>query len=197
MADDHAPEDVLAEVGPRLRRLRERRGVTLTVLASRTGISKSTLSRLENGERKPSLELLLPLSRAFDLPLDELVGAPRVGDPRVRTRPRTRNGRLVYPLTQQSSGMAVWKVVIPPERERRLRTHAGHEWLYVLSGEMRLILGEHDLTMQPGEVAEFDTRLPHWFGPAGDEPVEILSVHGSHGERMHVRAAPRNDHAAA
>jgi quercetin dioxygenase-like cupin family protein len=107
----------------------------------------------------------------------------------VRTRPRTRNGRLVYPLTQHSSGMAVWKVVIPPGRERRLRTHAGYEWLYVLSGEMRLILGEHDIVMQAGEVAEFDTRLPHWFGPTGDEPVEILSVHGSHGERMHVRAA--------
>ena len=88
--------------------------------------------------------------------------------------------------------MAVWKVVIPPERERRLRTHAGYEWLYVLSGEMRLILGEHDIVMQAGEVAEFDTRLPHWFGPTGDEPVEILSVHGSHGERMHVRAAPRH-----
>jgi hypothetical protein len=56
---------------------------------------------------------------------------------------------------------------------------------------MRLILGEHDITMGPGEVAEFDTRLPHWFGPADDEPVEILSVHGSHGQRMHVRAAPR------
>jgi uncharacterized cupin superfamily protein len=93
--------------------------------------------------------------------------------------------------------MAVWKVVIPPERERRLRTHVGYEWLYVLSGEMRLILGEHDVTMQPGEVAEFDTRLPHWFGPAGDDPVEILSVHGSHGQRMHVRAAPRGNHAAA
>src|SRR4029079_6548262 len=49
----------------------------------------------------------------------------------------------------------------------------------------------HDITMGPGEVAEFDTRLPHWFGPSGDEPVEILSVHGSHGQRMHVRAAPR------
>ena len=197
MAETHAPEDVLAEVGPRLRRLRERSGVTLTALAARTGISKSTLSRLEHGERKPSLELLLPLSQAFNLPLDELVGAPRVGDPRVRSRPRTRNGRLVYPLTEQSGGMAVWKVVIPPEREHKLRTHAGYEWLYVLSGEMRLILGEHDLTMQPGEVAEFDTRLPHWFGPAGDEPVEILSVHGSHGERMHVRAASRREHAAA
>ena len=124
-------------------------------------------------------------------------GAPRVGDPRVRTRPRTRNGRLVFPLTEQSSGMAVWKVVIPPERDRRLRTHAGHEWLYVLSGEMRLILGEHDITMQPGEVAEFDTRLPHWFGPAGDDPVEILSIHGSHGERMHVRAGSHPTHSTA
>ena len=154
-------------------------------------ISKSTLSRLENGQRKPSLEPLLPLAETYHLPLDELVGAPRVGDPRVRTRARTRNGRLVFPLTQHSSGMAVWKVVIPPERERKLRTHAGYEWLYVLSGEMRLILGEHDITMRPGEAAEFDTQLPHWFGPAGDEPVEILSVHGSHGQRMHVRAAPR------
>ncbi len=197
MGDAAEIPDVLAEVGPRLRRLRRRRGLTLTALATQAGISKSTLSRLENGERKPSLELLLPLSQAFHLPLDELVGAPRVGDPRVRTRPRTRNGRLVYPLTEQSTGMAVWKVVIPPERERKLRTHAGYEWLYVLAGEMRLILGEHDLTMQPGEVAEFDTRLPHWFGPAGDEPVEILSVHGSQGKRMHVRAAPRSSHAPA
>ncbi len=194
MAHAHASPDVLAEVGPRLRRLRERRGLTLTAVAEQTGISKSTLSRLENGERKPSLELLLPLAEAFHLPLDELVGAPRVGDPRIRTQAKTRNGRLVYPLTGQSSSMAVWKVVIPPEKERRLRTHAGYEWLYVLSGEMRLILGEHDIVMQAGEVAEFDTRMPHWFGPTGEQPVEILSVHGTHGERMQVRAAPRHEH---
>jgi transcriptional regulator with XRE-family HTH domain len=191
MADSSAIPDVLADVGPRLRRLRERRGLTLTAVAARTGISKSTLSRLESGQRKPSLELLLPLAETYRLPLDELVGAPAVGDPRVRTRPRTRNGRLVFPLTQQPSGMAVWKVVIPPERERRLRTHEGYEWLYVISGELRLVLGEHDLTMRSGEVAEFDTRQPHWFGPAGDAPVEILSIHSSHGRRMHVRAAPR------
>ncbi len=191
MVDPPAIGDVLAGVGPRLRRLRDQRGVTLTDLAARTGISKSTLSRLESGQRKASLELLLPLAATYGLPLDELVGAPRVGDPRIRTKPRTRNGRLVYPLTNQTSGLAVWKVVIPPERDRKLRTHAGYEWLYVLAGEMRLILGEHDITMQPGEVAEFDTRLPHWFGPTGDEPVEILSVHGSHGQRMQVRAAPQ------
>src|SRR5215213_3062026 len=144
MGDETSIPDVLAEVGPRLRRLRVRRGVTLTALAAQTGISKSTLSRLETGQRRPSLELLLPLAKAHHLPLDEFVGAPRVGDPRIRSRPRTRNGRLVYPLAEPSSGMAVWKVVIPPESDRKLRTHAGYEWLYVLSGEMQLILGEHD-----------------------------------------------------
>jgi transcriptional regulator with XRE-family HTH domain len=197
MGEPSPTDDVLAEVGPRLRRFRERRGITLTELAAETGISKSTLSRLESGQRRPSLELLLPLAKTYHVPLDELVGAPPVGDPRVRTRPRTRHGRLVFPLTQQSTGMAVWKVVIPPERERKLRTHAGYEWLYVISGEMRLILGEHDITMRAGEVAEFDTRLPHWFGPAGDEPVEILSIHGSQGQRLQVRAAPRDKRATA
>lgn len=182
---------VLADVGPRLKRLRIRRGVTLTAVAATTGISKSTLSRLESGQRKPSLELLLPLAAVYQVPLDELVGAPDVGDPRIRLKPRVRNGRMVFPLTQQTSGLQVWKVIIPPERERELRTHEGHEWLYVLSGQMRLVLGEHDITMGQGEVAEFDTRMPHWFGPADDQPVEILSVHGARGERMHVRAAPR------
>jgi transcriptional regulator with XRE-family HTH domain len=186
---------VLAEVGPRLRRLRNQRGVTLTALAAATGISKSTLSRLESGQRKPSLELLLPIAQAHRVPLDDLVGAPELGDPRIRLRARTRRGRVVVPLTQQPGGH-VWKVVIPPEPgEPTLRTHHGHEWLLVLSGQLRLVLGEHDITMRPGEAAEFDTKRPHWFGSAGDEPVEILSVHGSGGERIRVRVAPTSNNA--
>ena len=183
---------VLAEVGPRLKRVRVRRGVTLTELAAATGISKSTLSRLETGQRKPSLELLLPIAQAHQVPLDELVGAPEVGDPRIRPKPRKRHGRVVVPLTQTPSGMHAWKVLIPPgPGEPELRTHEGHEWLYVLSGHMRLILADQDITMEPGEVAEFDTSLPHWFGPAGGQPVEILSLLGRHDEHVHVRAAPR------
>jgi transcriptional regulator with XRE-family HTH domain len=182
---------VVADVGPRLRRLREQRGITLTALAAETGISKSTLSRLESGQRRPSLELLLPIAYVHGVPLDDLVGAPELGDPRIRLRPRARKGRVVVPLTQQPGGHA-WKVLIPPEKgERTLRTHHGYEWVYVLSGQLRLILAEHDITMGPGEVAEFDTRLPHWFGPAGEEPVEILSIHGSEGEPIRVRVSPK------
>lgn len=86
---DHSPAitRTLAEVGPRLQRLRTQRGVTLAALAQSTGISKSTLSRLESGQRRPSLELLLPIAQAHQVPLDEVVGAPEVGDPRSASRP--------------------------------------------------------------------------------------------------------------
>jgi len=100
------------------------------------------------------------------------------------------------PLTEHPNGMHAWKVVIPPERKRpQLKSHDGYEWLYVLSGELRLLLGGHDLTMKAGEVAEFDTQVPHWFGAAGDQPVELLSLLSRPGERAHIRAAPRGKNA--
>src|SRR3954447_11339119 len=88
----------LDKVGPRLRTIRIRRGVTLTDVAAQTGISKSTLPRLENGQRRPTLELLLPLAQTYRVPLDDLVGAPDVGDPRLHLKPRRVNGRTVLPL---------------------------------------------------------------------------------------------------
>ncbi|MFF0445334.1 helix-turn-helix domain-containing protein [Streptomyces sp. NPDC004609] len=180
------------EVGPRLRRIRRERGATLESLSEVTRISVSTLSRLESGQRRPSLELLLPIARAHRLPLDELVGAPPVGDPRVKTRPIVRYGRTLLPLTRRPGGLQAYKIVQQPGGPGpEPRTHEGYEWLFVLSGRLRLVLAEHDVVLGPGEAAEFDTRVPHWFGPAGDTPVEFLSLFGPQGERMHVRARPR------
>ncbi|ETK34347.1 helix-turn-helix domain-containing protein [Microbispora sp. ATCC PTA-5024] len=190
MANDDAV--VLASVGPRLRALRKKRGSTLSQLAESTGISVSTLSRLESGERKPTLELLLPLARAYQVPLDELVGAPPVGDPRVRMKPIHRDNSTIMPLTQHPGGLQAFKMIIAVDRcDPEPRTHEGYEWLYVLSGRLRLVLAEHDVVLKVGEAAEFDTRLPHWFGSTGEGPVEVLSLFGAQGERMHVRAKPR------
>ncbi|NEA65742.1 XRE family transcriptional regulator [Streptomyces sp. SID12488] len=189
-ADDDT-DHVLAEVGPRLRRIRKERGATLAGLSATTGISVSTLSRLEAGLRRPSLELLLPIARAHQVPLDELVGAPPVGDPRVRAKPIVRHGRTYLPLTRQPGGLQAFKVILPViNEEPEARTHEGYEWLYVLSGRLRVVLGEHDVVLEPGEAAEFDTRVPHWFGAVGEGPAEFLSLFGPQGERMHVRARP-------
>lgn len=185
---------VLAGVGPRLKALRTSRGTTLAELSSATGISVSTLSRLESGQRKPTLELLLPLAQEFGVPLDELVGAPATGDPRIHLRPVKRFGQTIIPLSRGSGGMQAFKHLIPatsPRVEVEPRTHPGFEWVYVLSGRLRLVLGEHDLILPAGEAAEFDTHVPHWFGRADDKAVEFLSLFGPQGERMHVRASGR------
>jgi transcriptional regulator with XRE-family HTH domain len=180
-------------VGARLRALRTKKDVTLAELSATTGISVSTLSRLESGARRPTLELLLPLARAHGITLDELVDAPPTGDPRVHLRPVRSRGRTVVPLTRRPGGIQAYKMVIAggaARSEPDPRTHEGYEWLYVLNGRLRLVLGEHDLVLEPGEAAEFDTRVPHWFDRADDQPVEFLSLFGKQGERVHVRARP-------
>lgn len=188
-------DTALTGVGPRLRQLRAQRGLTLTEVGRTTGVAVSTLSRLESGQRRPTLELLLPLAKAYRVTLDELVDAPPTGDPRVHFRPLTRYGMTMIPLSSGPGGIQAYKFVIPGKRRREepsLKTHEGYDWIYVLSGNLRLILGEHDLTLKAGEVAEFDTRTPHWFGAADEHPVEYLSLFGKQGERAHVRAKPRS-----
>ena len=183
---------VLAGVGPRLRRLRQQRGLTLAALAAATGLSVSTLSRLESGLRRPGLELRLPIARAHQVPLDELVDAPPVGDPRVRLRPRRAHGMTVIPLTSQPGGVQAFKLVVPPRPgEPTPQVHEGYEWLYVMTGRVRLVLAEHEVLLGAGEAAEFDTRVPHWFGAVGPQPAELISLFGPQGERAHLRASPR------
>jgi transcriptional regulator with XRE-family HTH domain len=186
-------DDVLEAVGPRLRDLRLQRGFTLAELAEATGISVSTLSRLESGQRRPTLELLLPLARVHQVQLDELVDAPATGDPRVHLKPFRRHGSTFVPLTRRPGGLQAYKQIMPPNWPKalpELGVHEGYEWLYVLSGRVRLLLGEQDVTLKAGEVAEFDTHVPHFVGNPGPRPAEILNLFGPQGEQLHVRARP-------
>jgi transcriptional regulator with XRE-family HTH domain len=192
---DDSTDRTLTAVGPRLKQLRQRRDVTLSDLSAETGISTSTLSRLEAGLRRPTLEQLLPLARAHGVTLDELVDAPPTGNPRINLRPiPCADGSTILPLTRRPGGIQAYKFVLPTGRddaEPDLRTHEGYDWAYVLEGRLRLVLGEHDLILEPGEAAEFDTRTPHWFAATSSGPVEYLSLIGKQGERAHVRAAPK------
>jgi len=179
----------LSQVAPRLRRLRDKKGITLERLAKVTGISTSTLSRLESGLRKPSLELLLPLAAALGIGLEEIVASPRVEEPRVAQESTRKDGRVLTPLTQKLGDLQAFKITIEADDVKPvLRTHAGYEWIFVLQGRLRLVLADHDIIMASGEAAEFDTLNPHWFGASGNGPVEILSVFGKKGERINFRA---------
>ncbi|NYE95338.1 transcriptional regulator with XRE-family HTH domain [Psychromicrobium silvestre] len=196
MPDNHpaSEQDLLAGAAIRLKMARSRAKKTLNELSAETGISVSTLSRLESGQRKPTLELLLKLARVHGVSLDELVGDGKVGDPRIRPQAIEVNGRRMLPLSRQAGGIQAYQVLIPAgprEEPAEPVSHEGYEWLYVLSGKLRLLLGEHDLVLKTGEVAEFDTHTPHWIGRAEESAVEYLTLFGPQGERLHVRARPR------
>lgn len=187
------PEDsVDARVRRRLRELRTERGLTLQQVAERANLDISTLSRLESGKRRLALDHLPGLATALGVTTDELLGPALPVDPRVRGEPRTRDGLTMWPLTNRApaAGPQAYKFLVSAKRNRPpkvLPVHEGHDWMYVLDGRMRLLLGDDDLVIEPGEAVEFSTWTPHWFG-AIDGPVELIAILGPQGERVHVRA---------
>src|ERR1700739_852579 len=180
--------DVL--VRRRLRELRMQRGLTLEDVAQAARIDVSTLSRLESGKRRLALDHLPRLAEALSVSTDELLRAPEAPDPRVRGSSHTRHGVPYGPLTRSgpAGGLHAFKVRISVRRRKppaELPVHEGQEWIYVLSGRLRLILGEREFTIKPGEAAEFSTWTPHWFGVV-DDAVEAIMIFGVRGERVHL-----------
>jgi transcriptional regulator with XRE-family HTH domain len=183
-------EAVDARVRRRLRELRVERGMTLQQVAERASIDVSTLSRLEAGKRRLALDHLPGLAAALGVTADELLGPAPAEDPRVRVRPRTFDRLTMWPLSRRgpASGPHAFKILVHPERRTPpdpLPVHEGYDWLYVLDGRLRLVLGDHEHTIAPGEAVEFTTWTPHWFG-AIDGPVELLAIFGAPGERLHL-----------
>ncbi len=183
-------EPVDARVRRRLRELRTERGLTLAQVAERAHIDLSTLSRLEAGKRRLALDHLPALAAALGVSADELLGAAPALDPRVRARPRRVDGLTMWPLSRRApaGGLHAFKIHVDRERSvppEVLPVHEGNDWLYVLDGRLRLLLGGEDLVIEPGEAVEFSTWTPHWFG-ALDGPVELLALLGPHGERVHL-----------
>ncbi|MFC8537605.1 helix-turn-helix domain-containing protein [Streptomyces sp. NPDC057249] len=180
------PDDLAAGelpgVAPRLRDLRRGRGLTLETAAQRAGLSPAHLSRLETGRRQPSLPMLLQLARIYGTTVSELLGEmPPERDAIVRARPF--EGTAADGWTYQQAGgsgraMQALRVRVPYGAQGDLvRVHPGEEWLYVLTGRLRVTLGEtvHDLA--PGDGAHFDSLTPHRIAAPDPEGSELLFVH--------------------
>ena len=185
-----ANDDVDLRVRKRLRELRARQGLTLDDVASRAQIDVSTLSRLESGKRRLALDHLPRLAAALSVTTDELLREPEQPDPRVHGAAQTRHGVTYWPLTRHgpAAGLHAFKIRVSPKRRNpptEFPIHEGQDWMYVLSGRMRLILGDRDFTIEPGEAVEFSTWVPHWFGVV-EESVEAIMILGPHGEKLHL-----------
>ena len=183
-------DPALAAVGGRLRSLRRARSISLSELATRTGVSISALSRLETGHRKPTLAQLLPLAHFYNLTLDALIDpsahAGHVGMPIFE-----RHGAKYIQLSSRPGGVQAYKMMYQapatlPEPE--LCRHEGFLEISVLVGRLRVMLGDREIVLSAGEAAEFDTSVPHGMGPVDHQPIEALLFFGAQGERMTVAA---------
>jgi transcriptional regulator with XRE-family HTH domain len=183
--------DLDSLVRQRIRGLRVARGWSLDDLAARCYLSPSTLSRIETGHRRISLDQLSSIARALGTTLDQLVQS--VADDDVVIRPQRDEGRGVttWMLSREPGphGVTVAKMRItrpPPARGTELKVHPGQDWFTVLSGTIVLLLGERTIMVEAGQAAEFSTMIPHAFGAHGG-PAEVLGIFDHDGQRTHLR----------
>lgn len=159
-----------------LGRARTAAGLSLAEVASETGISASTLSRIESGERRVTIEFLERIAGALNTTAAAvLADAAREDRLLVPTPPVKLAGGLTgIVLRVEDDGRSLLRVTVPVRKTLTPRTHPGSEWLHVLRGQLRLHVGERQVTLQPGQTAQFDTSRPHAFSGIG-QPAEVLS----------------------
>jgi transcriptional regulator with XRE-family HTH domain len=182
--------DVDRLVRLRIRALRRARGWSLDVLAERSFLSASNLSRIETGSRRIALDQLIPIARALDTGLDELIEPDDDADVVIRPHQDERRGLTMWTLASNRApnGLTVAKMRItapaPPAAEAGV--HPGRDWFTVLTGIAELRLGDRLIIVDAGNAAEFSTMIPHAIGAHGDQPVEVLTILTNEGEHAHV-----------
>lgn len=182
-------DPLVTGLGARLTVLRRERGLTLTAVAQEIGVTLSTLSRLESGHRRATLELLVPLARTYGVTLDELVGLRSSAGADLHGQSVRTDDMIAWRLSRSPGQPMALKIVYPATRATPpdpLPTHEGHHWVYVLAGRLRLLVADLDTVLHQGQYAEIDTRLSHWTGTTGEGPVELLPLYGRQGERAHL-----------
>ena len=173
-------------VRTRLRSLRNTLGLSLDELAARTNLSPSTISRVETGKRTISLDILLPLATALQVDLDALLDVRSDDDVVIRPTPNCSGERTTWMLSRPTAAAIAVKLRIEPTRTtEEQRVHPGHDWFFVITGQVRLSLGEREIIVQAGESAEFSTMTPHALA-AIDGPAELIMIFDRDGQRAHV-----------
>ncbi|MBB5786333.1 helix-turn-helix domain-containing protein [Jiangella mangrovi] len=183
-------DDLDAVIRARIRGLRQAKGWSLDALAARCHLSPSTLSRIETGHRRISVDQLVLIARALDSSVDQLVEPVDDADVVIRPRHDVVHGATTWLLSRDDGphGLTVAKLRITRRtRPKQLRVHPGHDWFTVLSGTVRLYLGERVILVAPGQAAQFSTLAPHAI-VAHDGPAEVLTILDHEGQRAHLDA---------
>lgn len=182
--------DIDRLVRQRIRALRRSRGWSLDTLAERSFLSPSNLSRIETGSRRIALDQLIPIARALDASLDQLIEPADDTDVVIRPHQNEERGMTVWTLASNRApnGLTVAKMRIttPAPSAEEAGVHPGRDWFTVLTGTAELRLGDRVILIEKGDAAEFSTMIPHAMGAHGGAPVEILTILTNDGQHAHI-----------
>ncbi|MCS7482898.1 helix-turn-helix domain-containing protein [Umezawaea endophytica] len=183
--------DVDHLVRQRIRALRLARGWSLDVLAERSYLSPSNLSRIETGGRRIALDQLIPIAKALDTTIDQLVESPDDEDVVIRPHRDEHRGMTIWTLARERTPndltVAKMRITTPAPSLEEAGVHPGRDWFTVLSGTAELRLGNRLILVRAGDAAEFSTMIPHAIGAHGKRPVEILTILTQDGHKAHTQ----------
>jgi transcriptional regulator with XRE-family HTH domain len=189
------------ELGPRLRQVRKRSGLTLQAVADRTGLSKSFVSQVESGASNPSLASLKKIGDALGIPLAALVDGYHGGERTLRQEPARADAAsmAVRVVRRNRRKMLTWPgahgrtYLLTPDLQRQLEVtlsvwkpgyttghepyaHVGEEFGLVLEGRFEVTVGDQTFVLTEGDTISFPSQLPHKSRVLGRRPATTLWV---------------------
>jgi transcriptional regulator with XRE-family HTH domain len=178
-------------VGARVRAVRENKSLTLQDMAQRTGFSESSIAQIEAGEILPPLGDLVKLARALEMKMGYLLVQ---GESKPYTVVRKTNRKKVSRYGSQKTiryGYS-YESLAPEKRERNMEpflvtleptsenepssAHDGEEFIFVLEGEVEILLGDHKEILSPEDSIYYDSTMPHRVRSLGDRSARIVAV---------------------
>jgi transcriptional regulator with XRE-family HTH domain len=185
---DHEESEFHAQLGRRIRELRQERGISMNELASMAQVTVSFLSQLETGKKACSLMTLQRITTALGIPAGDLFGpGPAASEHpgvvvRSTDRPQIRlpgiRQRLYVLSANRDLNLEPLLNLLPPgvATSDHPTAHGGEEWLFVLQGTVRLEVHESTYILTAGDAAAFSSSLPHRMTNIGAEEAQIIWV---------------------
>jgi len=191
-AESQAPLEMTStEVADRIKAIREAKGLSVRDVAQRTGIKAETISRIESKDFQPPLGILIKLGKVLEMKMGTLISSAGPRDYTIvraserqdfsRQDPEllAKKGYSYQHLAFDKGDRHMEPFIItldPTGGYEAPSTHDGEEFIFVLQGQMKAIVGDDQEVLEPGDAIYYSSSVPHLVAAHGEEPTVIVAV---------------------
>ncbi len=176
------------EISKNIQSIRKKCGLTLTEVARKANITKSNLSKIENGHISTPISTLIRIAEVLEVPLSHFFTEPEESPSYILTR--KGNGKIFaregiqFGYAYQSLSMGMWNkklepflLILPPDTENNdFFQHEGEEFIFVVSGRIEFALDDELLILAPGDSLLFDSNIKHTGKSLDNREATLLCI---------------------